>query len=180
MRQNELRDELQDAAQRRQTVMERMRSAPERALPGMEARLAELDARILSIEREISRNTVLLGRAPAEATVAAAQARPNPEAIVGRVLDDLVPLVAIVAVFVFAPIALSIARLFWRRGTNAVRSGAPPTDTATQQKLEHLQQAEDTIAIEEERISEGQRFVTRLLNEKTLPANGESVPARRP
>lgn len=173
----DLKDELQNAAERRNSVMGRMRGAPERALPGLDARLGELDARILGLEREITRNNALLQRAPSEALMAGTTQAPDPAMVVSRVIDDLVPLVAIISVFVFAPIAISIARFFWRRTTQPARVAAP--DHATQQKLEHLQQAVDTIAIEIERISEGQRFVTRVLNERALPASGEAVPSRR-
>lgn len=165
IRLEELKDELQNAAERRNSVMNRMEDASERAMPGLEARLGELDARILGLEREITRNNALLTQAPAEAIVAATPDGPNPAVIAERLANDVIPIVAIISMFVFAPIAFSIARFFWRRGTGQARVTAAP-DHATQQKLEQLQQAVDTIAIEVERISEGQRFVTRLLADR--------------
>ena len=165
IRLEELNDELQTAANRRNTVQGRMNGAPERAIPGLEMRLAALDARILGLEREITRNTALMTQAPAEAIVAATPPGPNPAVIAERLASDIIPIVAIISVFVFAPIAFSIARFFWRRGTGTARVAAP--DHATQQKLEQLQHAVDTIAIEVERISEGQRFVTRLLSDRS-------------
>ena len=95
---------------------------------------------------------------------------------VGNALENAIPIVAIVSVFVFLPIAIAVARLIWRRATNAPR-GAVTTDHATQQKLDHLQQAVDTIAIEVERISEGQRFVTKLMSDRSLGA-GAAEPVR--
>jgi hypothetical protein len=47
------------------------------------------------------------------------------------------------------------------------------------QRLEHMEQAIDSIAVEVERISEGQRFTTRLLSERAGPPAAES-PARQP
>jgi hypothetical protein len=41
----------------------------------------------------------------------------------------------------------------------------PAVPLATQQRLERMEQALDTIAIEVERVSENQRFVTRVLTE---------------
>lgn len=177
VRQSDLRRELQDAAERRNSIMSRMREAPNAALPGLEMRLAEVDNRIVNIEREISRNASLMNRAPAEALLAGTKASPDPAMIAGRIAGEIVPIVAIISVFVLGPIAFSIARFFWRRGGSAARVAAP--DHATQQKLEHLQQAVDTIAIEIERISEGQRFVTRLLNERALPGGKERLPVER-
>jgi FtsZ-binding cell division protein ZapB len=165
IRLEQLKDELQNAASRRSTVMGNMDDAPERALPGLEQRLNALDNRILGLEAEITRNNALLTQAPAEAIVGAAPQGPDPAVIVERLTNDIIPIVAIISTFVFAPIAFSIARFFWRRGSPAARVAAP--DHATQQKLEHLQQAVDTIAIEIERISEGQRFVTRVLSDRT-------------
>lgn len=43
-------------------------------------------------------------------------------------------------------------------------------------RLDRIEQAVDTIAIEVERISEGQRFTSKLLAEKDAPAK---VPARQ-
>ena len=45
----------------------------------------------------------------------------------------------------------------------------PPTD---QSRFDHLQQSVDVIALEVERISEGQRYVTKILNEKLQPSIG--------
>ena len=95
--------------------------------------------------------------------VAGTKQSPDPGVVVAGIIDDIVPLVAIVSTLVFAPIAFAIARFFWRRTGAPARVASP--DPATHQRLEHLQQAVDTIAIEIERISEGQRFVTRLLTE---------------
>jgi hypothetical protein len=177
VRQSDLRRELQDAAERRNSIMSRMREAPNAALSGLEQRLAEVDNRIVNIEREISRNAALMNRAPADALLAGTNARPDPAMIANKLANDIVPIVAIISMFVFAPIAFSIARFFWRRSSGPAKVAAP--DHATQQKLEHLQQAVDTIAIEIERISEGQRFVTRLLNDRALPAGKDRLPVER-
>jgi len=42
--------------------------------------------------------------------------------------------------------------------------------------LERLEQAVDSIAVEVERISEGQRFTTKLLSEKGTASLGEAKP----
>ncbi|MEP6690726.1 MAG: hypothetical protein ABJD07_06180 [Gemmatimonadaceae bacterium] len=53
------------------------------------------------------------------------------------------------------------------RGAQQVK--IPPEVT---QRLEHMEQAIDAIAVEIERISEGQRFTTKLLSERTQAAGG--------
>ena len=65
-------------------------------------------------------------------------------------------------IFVGFPIALALTRLLWKRATNA----PPAAMTAAQnQRFDHLQQSVEAIAIEVERISENQRYLTRLLAE---------------
>ena len=55
---------------------------------------------------------------------------------------------------------------------------------ASDERLARLEQAVESIAIEIERVSEGQRFVTKLLSERAQPVLGEAgvvmpVQARR-
>ena len=162
-----LRDELQDAASRRRTISDQLRSSDSKAVPGLERRMAVLDDRIVALERDITETGLLLTSAPpallAQATTAERrQNEVDPNLIATRVIDDLVPIVAILTVFFLAPLGLAISRLIWKRAS------APPrraVDTGTQTRLDQLQQSVDTIAIEVERISEGQRFVTRLMSD---------------
>ena len=178
LRMDRLRSELQDAAERRNSITSRLHGADVEAREGYLQRLAVLDERILGIEREITQLNIELSTAPAEAVVAAAEIRaPDPDIrAFQEVMDEIVPIIAILSIFVFMPIAVAVARLIWRRATNAPRVSAT-TDHATQQKLDHLQQAVDTIAIEVERISEGQRFVTKLMSDRSLGA-GAAEPVR--
>ena len=69
----------------------------------------------------------------------------------------------IAIIFVLGPLAIGFAKTLFRR---ASRPGLPPQAlTETAERLERLEGAVDSIAIEIERISEGQRFVTKLLSE---------------
>jgi len=78
--------------------------------------------------------------------------------------------VMIAAIIIGLPIARAFARAMDRRGGSA----QIPTEISSQ--LAHLNQAVDAIALEVERISEGQRFTARLLSEQrdsasqTLPS----------
>jgi hypothetical protein len=63
------------------------------------------------------------------------------------------------------PIARAIARRTDRRG-----AGLPATDADTRARLERIEQAVDAIAIEVERVSEGQRYTTKMLGDlRALP-----------
>jgi hypothetical protein len=61
-------------------------------------------------------------------------------------------------------------------------SQVPKIPAEVQQRMERMEQALDAIAVEVERISEGQRFTTRLLSERlkepaALPAASPADPA---
>jgi hypothetical protein len=68
---------------------------------------------------------------------------------------------AMVAVIV---VGSPLARAFARKMSNQTLPPAVPTEL--QQRLEHMEQAIDSIAVEVERISEGQRFTTKLLADR--------------
>ena len=156
----ELRSQLQDAAERRASVASQLRRADESARPGFEQRLQLLDAQIMGLQRDIAITGQLITNAPPDLLATTTPAF-FPE--LARNLDAVIPIIAILSVFVLCPFAIAISRWIWKRGSQPPR--ARGADQATQQKLEQLQQAVDTIAIEVERISEGQRFMTKVLSE---------------
>ncbi|HEX3158835.1 MAG TPA: hypothetical protein VHQ45_09990 [Gemmatimonadaceae bacterium] len=88
--------------------------------------------------------------------------------------EVLVP-IALFAMIAIIAVGMPIARAFARRMD---RSSAPvglPLEAAG--RLERMERAIDAIAVEVERISEGQRFTTRLLAERAkadgvLPPGG--------
>jgi hypothetical protein len=62
-------------------------------------------------------------------------------------------------------VGFPLARAYARKVSN--QSVPPAIPPEVQQRLEHMEQAIDSIAVEVERISEGQRFTTKLLAERT-------------
>jgi hypothetical protein len=75
----------------------------------------------------------------------------------------------IIAIFAFSAAAFTVRSI----ANAAVRfqevknKTAPLLSSATEARLERIEQAVDSIAIEVERISENQRFTTKLLSERT-------------
>lgn len=88
---------------------------------------------------------------------------------------NLVPVAIVFTLFVLSPLALSISRMFWRRGSMP-RQALQPAENA--ERLARMEQAIDSIAIEVERVSEGQRFVTRLMSERQPAPLGSGQPAQ--
>ncbi len=90
---------------------------------------------------------------------------------------ELIPITLFVCLAVTA-IGVPIARAFARRiERDAPRDPITPPDVTA--RLERMEQAIDSIALEIERISEGQRFTTKLLAERS-DKRGTELPERAP
>ncbi len=88
----------------------------------------------------------------------------------------LVPLGAFTMI---TTIVISILR-YRERTRNADREVFNPGNADTSMRLERIEQALEAVAVEVERISEGQRFVTKLLADRTkepqgIPAGGRAA-----
>jgi len=91
--------------------------------------------------------------------------------------DIVVPVVAILSVFVLAPLAIGFARVMWKRASEPRPLRALETDSL-HRRLDQLQASVEAMAIEVERISEGQRFVTKIMAERERDALGSGAPRR--
>jgi hypothetical protein len=81
-----------------------------------------------------------------------------------RIPGELIPIVLFICISA-SVIGYPLARAFARR----LERGTPPEPRLPNEitaRLERMEQAIDTIAIEVERIAEGQRFTTKLLSER--------------
>jgi hypothetical protein len=76
--------------------------------------------------------------------------------------EILVPFGAFATACILA-IGVPLARAYSRRMDAEAKNPRIPDEVA--QRLERIEQAIDSVAIEVERISEGQRFTTKLLSE---------------
>jgi hypothetical protein len=85
---------------------------------------------------------------------------------------ELIPIVLFIMMG-FTAVMWPVARAFARRmDRDAVQ---PKIPLELQGRLERMEQAIDSIAVEVERISEGQRFTTKLLSDRQ-----QSLPPRQP
>jgi hypothetical protein len=85
----------------------------------------------------------------------------------------IVPLGAFIMAMVIA-IGVPLARAYARKMDAESKYPHLPTDVTD--RLERMEHALDSIAIEVERITEGQRFTTKLLSEGRDPADRVAVP----
>jgi hypothetical protein len=167
-RRSELSDQLESATGRRKQLAEQVRHADGVSKAGLEARLAVLDQRIVHLESEIDQTGQQLA-SPQAQQFAETRAAPDFGQRFPFQNFDPTPVAICFVLFVMSPIALSLSRLFWKRGSRKMT--VPPVAPESTERLERIEQAVDAIAIEVERVSEGQRFVTRLLSERA-PAIG--------
>lgn len=158
----ELSNQLNSAASRRRATRDGLRFATGADKVGLEQRIVVLDARIARLETDIDENGKMLSSLPASRVATAGHAFGSSNMNMSRIADNIVPLAAMFTLFVLAPLALSISRFFWKRSSAPRQVAQSP---ANAQRLERMEQAIDSIAIEMERVSEGQRFMTRLLSE---------------
>jgi hypothetical protein len=157
----ELSDQLTSVASRRRNLAAEMEASGEGAgRSGLEARLQLLDQRILQLETDLATTGRQISLAPASLTAAMQR-----ESRGGG--DDFEEglMIGGFSVLLFASIVVFFARRRWKRRGR----GIPAQAGDSTQRLERLENGMDAIAIEIERISEGQRFVTKLLSESQSP-----------
>ena len=161
-RRSELLDQLQRAQNRRELVVRELPGSDGANRAGLEQRLTQLDERILQLESEMAATERLVAASPGNVRTGSGSS--------GGDSDAWVAVPVLLIVFVAFPLVFAYARRIWKR------TGAPRVNPAENGRLERIEQAVEAIAVEVERVSEGQRFVTKLLSETgrkqvSLPAD---------
>ena len=175
----ELSSQLENVASRRARLSSSLSGKDGANRAGIEARINVLDKRMLQLEADLAETGHQLAMAPGTLV----QKAEENQFTGGMNPDSIAALGGVFMIFVLAPIAFAAARMMWKRTNRPVQQAM--SDDASK-RLERLEQGMDAIAIEIERVSEGQRFVTRLLSEghsaAALPASkrvGDAVEAER-
>ena len=163
---DELSNQLISANGRRADLHRQLSSArvgPDQS--GIEARISQLDSRIIQIESDIALSGRALYSAPSylRQTTSTGVPRPFGKPNAGQVTG--ISIVAILAIGL--PLSIGIMRLALRRATHAP---APQIPKDVSDRLERMEQGIDAIAVELERVGEGQRFVTQLMSERAKKA----------
>src|SRR5690349_12347122 len=164
-----LQDERRDISNRLSSTEENLSPADK---AGLEKRMNTLDGRIDAMDKQI---------ATADAQVASAAAIPGavverPPEVRHGPPEEVFVLGGIFMFVAIMPISIAYARRIWRRSAAAVT--ALPKDIID--RFTQIDQAVESIAVEVERIGEGQRFITRVLSEQgKRPALESAVPEPR-
>ena len=170
-RREELSNQLQSVDGRRSRLLSQLQGVgDETARKGLEDRIALLDKRQLQLESDIAETGRQLTSAPAG--LLATTGTGDADNVFRSVKSATAPILGgLFIIFVLAPLAVSAAKRILRRGIQ--QGGVSGLSADAAQRLERIEQSIDAIALEIERVSEGQRFVTKLLSESQhLPAIG--------
>jgi len=161
---SELSDQLASVGGRRASLAKQLLTTQDPvAKAGLESRIAVLDKRMMQLETDIASTGQQLSSAPA-ALIMSTQ---SPITMFGLEPRYVVPLMGFFIIFVLCPLAIGLSRAMWKRASRPV---LPAVTSETAERMVRLEQTVDSIAVEVERISEGQRFVTKLLSDTRVPA----------
>lgn len=158
-----LSNQLLSAQGRREEIVSELKTTTDPAVRrGLEQRLTVLDDRLASLEQDIAANSKMRAALPGnlsnETTEAPREMSGSP--VPGLSQGGFIAITIVFMIFVLMPLAVAYARRLWRKPMPVL----PNAQLQTQNdRMERMEQAIDAVAIEVERISEGQRFVTQLL-----------------
>lgn len=162
----ELAQQLENLEDKRRSLQNQLQDGQATGVnkAGIEARIVEVDKRIADADKALSAADQQVAK---QAAVPGAVPPPERHERNGPP-EEVFVLGGMFIVVVLFPLTIAFARRLWKRGSGAV--AAFPQEVTD--RFNRLDQAMDSIAIEVERIGEGQRFVTRVMSE-----NGRSLNA---
>ena len=168
----ELENQIDEVAGSRREIASQLREGgiTDADKAGLNQRLVTLDQRLVSLE---------LQKSEADAAVAKQAAIPGsvvPDRPISRngPPDEVYILAGIFMFVVLLPLSVALARRIWRRGA-APAFGVPQE---IYDRFTRVEQTLDTIAIEVERVGEGQRFLTRMQSQQGERAIGAGAAER--
>lgn len=135
---------------------------------GLEARIADVDARIKSLDEQLAQADQAVANA---AAVPGAIVEPPPRTP-DTFSETVTPVAIVFTLFVLFPLTITWSRRLWKRGATIVA----PVPAAVTNTLEQMSAAVDAMALEVERIGEGQRFITRVMADDPRVLNAGAMP----
>ena len=160
-REHELKSQLEDVQDRRNDLAQQAEQTTGTARAALQSRVDALDQRLIQIETDLG----TVGRDLA-ATAPVSIVTPPPRTVfLGFNEDDMIGAGFTGAGLMLALFVPFLIRSFRRKRRAEVTT---PQPFIGGERIERMEQAIDTIAVEMERVSENQRFMTRLLTETQL------------
>ena len=160
----EISNQLENLEEQRNDLARQLQSTPmsETAIrAGMEQRLTALDQRILALDKQLEAANAAVSRAAGIPGAIVPDPPPPPRPGPPEEFWVIAGLILVPSAFI---LTVAYARRLWRRGAAAVAS--LPQDIY--ERFTRVEQSIDSVAVEVERIGEGQRYLTRLMSDKAL------------
>lgn len=168
----ELRSQVDQLQEERQQAQARLRQATNPAdTKGLEGRLVAIDARIADVEKQLASADALVANRAAVPGVLVEPPGGGPDP------EELAAMGLAFSMVLLLPLSIAWARRIWRRG---VQPASVPLSTELADRMATLERGIEAVAIEVERVGEGQRFVTQLLAESDRRRQMQALPADRP
>lgn len=139
---------------------------------GLEQHLAEVDQRLIVMEKQMQ---------VAEAKIAAAAGIPGAvrgtsEEQQASDYEDMIGVGMGLSFVLLVPVVFAYTRRLWKKANVVVA----PVPAVVQERMSRMEQSLDAIAIEVERVSEGQRFLTKVFTEQRALGQGAAEPIELP
>ena len=160
-----LGEQLQNLENKRsELVQETQRPNLPAGKAGIEKRITELDQRIADIDKQIAAADLEVAKAAALPGATADPPRPPRQGPP----DGVYAMGVIFMLVTLLPLSIAYARRIWRRGAAVTVK----LSNELNERIGMMEKGLDAVAIEVERIGEGQRFVTQLIAENGQRALG--------
>ena len=155
----ELGNQLENLEDRRRDLSQRLEEPMVGGADrkGLEGRITEIDQRISLIDKQIAESEAQIAR---QAAVPGAAVEPRVPRREGPP-EEVFVLGGMFIFVVLLPISIALARRIWRRGVATITK--LPAELT--ERLSRLEQGVDAVAVEVERIGEGQRYMARLMGD---------------
>ena len=162
----ELQDQRESLEDQRRELVQQLQQTPGSEVAsrtGLEQRITATDQRIMAVEKQIEEANAAVSRAAGIPGAIVPEPPPPRQPGPPEELWVIMGLILVPAAFI---LTIAYARRIWRRGA-AVVSQIPQD---IYDRFTRVEQSIDSVAVEVERIGEGQRYLTRLLSEKSIGA----------
>ena len=154
--QQQAQRELQQAQREVQQAQREAQQAQQEAQRAAQQAQREAQQAVREMQSELARNAARQGQA-----VAFPPFPPGgPQVPEGAVIISVAFFIMCAVIAIGVPLVRAFTRRMDKRNL-----AVPTTDAETRDRLERIEQAVDAIAVEVERISEGQRFTTKVISE---------------
>ncbi|MHB1095450.1 MAG: hypothetical protein ACYC3F_04690 [Gemmatimonadaceae bacterium] len=163
----ELRNQRDELLTDRRRIREQLNSATNEVdRKSLEGRLVNTDARIADVEKQLATADLQVATSAAVPGVIIQPPNNAPD------VEDIIGMGMGLAMIILLPLSIAYARRIWRR------SAAPPAlPPEFNDRMSNLERGIEAVAIEVERVGEGQRFVTQLLAEADHRRQVQALPA---